>query len=160
MVLTVPYRVAEINLGIVCACIPVCVPVLKSFSETFSRMVSSSKRYLRKSNRSSDYDDDFGTTKTSGTGVLPRVPRVNLNTLRSLFRDPHDSQRANTQRSVTVTRVTNIELSPYTEVGSVDMDYHRYLVNGHQNSSPYKSVVTSTGGSDQDASAGVKGPVV
>ncbi|KAK8001007.1 hypothetical protein PG991_013229 [Apiospora marii] len=94
-------------------------------------------------------DYDLVTGDISGTGRLRHVPRVNLGTLRSLFRDPGTSQRESRQRSVTVTRATEIELSPYTELRSVDMDYHRYLVNGHQKPNQYTSVVTSTGGSGQ-----------
>ncbi|KAK8137119.1 hypothetical protein PG984_005059 [Apiospora sp. TS-2023a] len=87
------------------------------------------------------------------TGLLCQI-------YRALFQSQHPdawwyasaaSGAADIPPSVTVTRVTNIELSSYTEVGSVDMDYHRYLVSGYQNLSPYTSVDASAGGSGQGA---------
>ena len=85
------------------------------------------------------------------------MPRVNLKTLLSIIRGPGESQRNKSQGKVTVTRETDIEMASYSEVGSVDMEYHSYLENGHQLSNVYTVPVTSSEGHGKITSDGLRG---
>ncbi|KAK6857866.1 hypothetical protein PG995_005565 [Apiospora arundinis] len=118
--------VAEINLGIVCACVPICFPLLKSFTEAFGSWT----QYLRRLRGSSNQNQDLEKGATPTVISLPRVTQVNLRTLLSIFRAPNSSQNGNSQRSATAARETDAEDSSYTEIESVDMEYHNYLANG------------------------------
>lgn len=137
--------VAEINLGIVCACIPVCFPLLKGLTETLGQSASACKHYLLKRSEQLKQHSDLEGGQAYGDSSLPKIPKVNLKTLLSIFRDPNYSQREKSRGNVTVTRGTNVEMSPYTELRSVDMDYHNYLVNGHDGAHSYRTTVASSG---------------
>ncbi|KAK8062743.1 hypothetical protein PG997_014840 [Apiospora hydei] len=123
--------VAEVNVGIFCACVPVCFPLFKTVLETLGQTASACKQYVLGPKEPSTQSPDMENGQCTAVSLLPKVSRVNLKTLLSILRSPNDPRTKTSQDGVTVTRDTDIESSSYSDMGSVDMDYHRYLVNGH-----------------------------
>lgn len=125
--------VAEINLGIVCACVPVVFPIMKAIGMKVTSTGSTWRRYLLvKYQRSERTPDTVITEDSTAKGPFAEIPKGNLRTLLSFVRGSHRSQRGKSQGGITVTQATEIELAPYSELRSIDMEYHSYLGNGPQ----------------------------
>lgn len=130
--------VAEINVGIVCACVPVVFPLFKSMSNKSSSKWNSWRHYLLKSWPTSKLSRELSTAATEITSPaqrgLPGVPKGNLNTLLSFVKGSrHATQNSvegqKSQQSIVVTRATDIEMTPYSELRTIDADnmYHSHL---------------------------------
>ncbi|KAK8029611.1 hypothetical protein PG993_010902 [Apiospora rasikravindrae] len=119
--------VAKVNVGIFCACVPVCLPQLKSILETLGQTASAWKQHLLKPKETSSQSPDLEKGQCTAVILLPKMPRVNLTTLLSMLRGSNDPQTQTLQDGVTVTRGTNVESSFCSDLGSVDVDYHRHV---------------------------------
>ncbi|KFA70259.1 hypothetical protein S40285_07894 [Stachybotrys chlorohalonatus IBT 40285] len=138
--------VAEINLGIICACIPVSVPLFKGLTAKVTTTGSSWRRYLLNYRGSSGSSESTKAAR-GADGSLPKVPKGNLKTLFSLINKAGDNSYASKpQQGITVTRATDIELAPYSELRSIDMDYHAYLSPEQKGSQPTRPGETSNSG--------------
>lgn len=127
------HRVAEINLGIVCACVPAVFPLFKSLAETSTTRWYSWRQYRLKYRTPSKslLSSTGGTDDISATQRgLPRVPKGHLNTLFSFVRGSDgDSRGEKSQGNITVTQETDIEMARYSELNSADIAnlYHSHL---------------------------------
>ncbi|KAG8169667.1 hypothetical protein KVR01_000412 [Diaporthe batatas] len=107
--------VAETNLGIVCACVPITFPTFKGLAEKASNSWGSWKGYRSRQRipsltpkGSTDYTSHASATQRG----LPSVPKGTLHTLLSFVRGPQTSQRGEKSQGITVTQDTDIEMSP------------------------------------------------
>lgn len=125
--------VAELNLGIICSCVPVIFPLFKGLAETASTRWDSWKHYRFSFRRHSETLQ--GSTETKGDASatrwgLPRVPGGNLRTLLSFTRSPHGARDGEkSQGTITVTQDTDIEMSPPYGLESMELSsmYHSHL---------------------------------
>ncbi|KAI9152281.1 hypothetical protein HJFPF1_09511 [Paramyrothecium foliicola] len=89
---------------------------------------SSIRHRLLKYRGSSNMTTSTKAAEAQG-GMLPKVPKGNLPTLLS-FIGGSSSERINksqSQQNITVTQAVNIQTTPYSELRSIDVDYHSYL---------------------------------
>ncbi|KZZ95346.1 integral membrane protein [Moelleriella libera RCEF 2490] len=115
--------IAEINLGIVCASVPVTVPLLKGLTARLPPITSTLRRYL---GRVASAPSDAADREASKEEMMERCnEKIDLQTFGQGSRDPRKAPPNN--GNITVTRATEISTAPYSELRSVDMDYHRYL---------------------------------
>ncbi|KAG8425927.1 hypothetical protein J3459_008621 [Metarhizium acridum] len=118
--------VAEINLGIVCACVPVIVPLMKALLAKLSHTTSIWQRYWKKT------ADD--STDMNNLEAGKRSPAQNPNycgrRLLSFNRGSQKPRGTPSTGTITVTQATEIHMVPYSELRSIDMDYHTYLCSG------------------------------
>ncbi|KAI7778755.1 hypothetical protein LA080_001822 [Diaporthe eres] len=124
------FLVGEINVGIVCACVPVAFPIFKSMSSESSSKWNSWRQYLLKSKPTANSSQEL----TGATGntlpaqrQLPRVPKGNLNTLLSFVKGArHTTQNSlqgqKSQQIITIARANDIEMTPYSELRTIDTD--------------------------------------
>lgn len=126
-------RVAEINLGIICACVPVVFPLFKSIAQKTGSGSSFWRQYILKPLTPSKFLTTTGTNASATNHELPKVASGRLNTLLSFIRGSQKTGETS-RGNITVERTTDIEMAPYSELRSVDVDYHAYLTNGHQGS--------------------------
>lgn len=122
--------IAEINLGIVCACVPVIIPLLKGLLAKLSPPTSTWKRYWKKK---AGYWTDIHDLEAGKRGPTQNHNYYRRNLL-SLSRGPQKPRRALSTGTIKVTHTTDIHMEPYSELRSIDMDYHKYLGGGKQNS--------------------------
>lgn len=136
--LTTRYRIAEINIGIVYACVPVAFPLLfRGMAQTSSYRWYSWRQYRLKPKTPSSSESSLQTRQETRDGPmtqrgLPHVPKGNLRTLLSLVRGSQSASKGEkSQGGVTVTQATDVEMecSKYSEPGSVGVDhmYHAHL---------------------------------
>lgn len=128
--------VAEITVGIVCACVPVAFPLFKSISSKSSSKWHSWRQYLKsKPNSKSSPKSPEATENVAPTQCgLPRVPKGNLSTLLSFIQGPRHGPQdylggTKSQQSITVIRATDIEMAPYSELRIIETSnmYHSHL---------------------------------
>ncbi|KAK5625942.1 hypothetical protein RRF57_001658 [Xylaria bambusicola] len=131
-----PYglTVAEIDLGIVCACVPVAFPLFKCIANRLAsiRLTNSERRKA--------------PTRLGGNWRLPPVPKAALDSLLSFTRG-HNRERHSDSRAILVTRTTDVEMAPY-EIEMIETNYNRFISSDHPGSrqSPAGSAVyTGTG---------------
>lgn len=141
--------IVELNAGIICACIPVAFVVLRRI--TTNPFVSSLKDYLirisRRNGSSSNFNSgrekaswppatgagsmpDGNDDDSSQQGVLPRVhaPRAHMTGLRSFIGKVGRSSNRTQTGMMSAAQITKMStLTTYTEVGSVEEEYHRSL---------------------------------
>ncbi|KJK74583.1 hypothetical protein H634G_10112 [Metarhizium anisopliae BRIP 53293] len=122
--------VAEINLGIVCACVPVIVPLLKGLLTQLSVTTSSWRRYWGARSKGSTDTRNLEAGKGSPAPDPNHVGRRWL----SLNLGSQKPRGTPSSGTITVTQATEIHMVPYSELRSIDMDYHRYLGNGKNGS--------------------------
>ncbi|KAF5125056.1 hypothetical protein E5D57_009741 [Metarhizium anisopliae] len=122
--------VAEINLGIVCACVPVIVPLLKGVLTRLSVTTSSWRRYWGARSKGST---DIGNLEAGKGSPAPNPSHVGRRWL-SLNLGSQKPRGTPSSGTITVTQATEIHMVPYSELRSIDMDYHRYLGNGKNGS--------------------------
>ncbi|KAK9438605.1 hypothetical protein VB005_06752 [Metarhizium brunneum] len=122
--------VAEINLGIVCACVPVIVPLLKGLLTRLSVTTSSWRRYWGARSKGST---DIRNLEAGKGSPAPNPNHVGRRWL-SLNLGSQKPRGTPSSGTITVTQATEIHMVPYSELRSIDMDYHRYLGNGKNGS--------------------------
>ncbi|EFY94964.2 hypothetical protein MAA_09542 [Metarhizium robertsii ARSEF 23] len=122
--------VAEINLGIVCACVPVIVPLLKGLLTQLSVTTSSWRRYWGARSKGST---DIRNLEAGKGSPAPDPNRLGRRWL-SLNLGSQKPRGTPSSGTITVTQATEIHMVPYSELRSIDMDYHRYLGNGKNGS--------------------------
>ncbi|KAJ0109377.1 hypothetical protein J7T55_000302 [Diaporthe amygdali] len=125
--------IAEINLGIVCACVPAAFPIFKGLAEKSSTRWDSWRNYRSRSRTPSKppQDNSKSTSNVSEPHQgLPNVPRGTLQTLLSFVKGSQSTHRGDkSQGTITVTKDTDIEMRPYSELRSGDFEnmYHSHL---------------------------------
>ncbi|KAI0413525.1 integral membrane protein [Xylaria grammica] len=131
-----PYALAaaEINLGIVCGCVPVAVSLFRSFAQKLSTLGS-----RQKSNRS---ETSAAPLRRGIPAGLPKVPKGTLSTLLSFTRGSRRNPQRNSE-GILVTRNTDVEMAPYEEIRAIDTDGNMYLSTSHLGSR--RNLVGSTG---------------
>ncbi|KAI0534170.1 integral membrane protein [Xylaria digitata] len=117
---TYALAVSEVNLGIVCACVPVAFPILR----LWARKLSSARSPLRSLAETAETSSIVAISPQR----LPAVPRGTMWTLRFLLRISYSS-RQEASRGITVTHVTDIERTPYykgrpTGADDIYIDYN------------------------------------
>lgn len=119
----------ELNIGIVCACMPVAFVLFK----TFAQKTESSYKYLlgyilpRPTSSHNQQISPHDSTNTEGlrNEALPRVPKGTLSGLVSFMRTSSRSQHG-TSNDAELDGAT----SAYFELTSIDYDYHSHLKGG------------------------------
>ncbi|KAI0146916.1 hypothetical protein GGR57DRAFT_506356 [Xylariaceae sp. FL1272] len=116
---------AELNIGILCACMPVGFVVFRGLVLKVETSMWSLLKYFRSRSRipdaSPDTNAETGITEPA-TSPLPKIPRWNLTGLTSLFRNSQPEQpKTESTSSLNATKPTYIELT------SVDYDYHSQM---------------------------------
>ncbi|KAH7323261.1 hypothetical protein B0I35DRAFT_350832, partial [Stachybotrys elegans] len=125
--------VAEINLGIICSCIPVCVPLFRGWRASLASTVTGSYlgKYWSRYRGSSGSSSQADRKGAGGNESLPRVPKGNLKTLLSFIGrggDKSNTLTSASQQSIApIKAAPDIELARYDELRSIDVDYHTYL---------------------------------
>lgn len=109
-----------------CASLPVVFPLLGGIANYIYTSMLSYKRYLS-GIATSTKDSDAGADGETVMSKLPQLPSGKLDTLISFIRGRGLSQNEVSQGRVSVTKTTDIEMAPYSELRSVDVDYHAYL---------------------------------
>ncbi|KID83815.1 hypothetical protein MGU_08900 [Metarhizium guizhouense ARSEF 977] len=122
--------VAEINLGIVCACVPVIVPLLKGLLTRISLTTSTWRRYWGARSKGST---DIRNLEAGKGSPAPNPNHLGRRWL-SLNLGSQKPRGTPSTGTITVTQATEIHMVPYSELRSIDMDYHRYLGNGKNGS--------------------------
>lgn len=89
------------------------------------------RRYLSGYNYSGGESGDTSANhKDVPERLSSKLPDGRMRTLMSFIRGKQVSQKEVSHGSISVTRATDIEMAPYSELRSVDMDYHAYLGGG------------------------------
>ncbi|KAH7303649.1 hypothetical protein B0I35DRAFT_177138 [Stachybotrys elegans] len=116
--------VAEVNIGLICACLPVIFPAVKAFVRSSSSAWASLKESLFSSRQLRDpaFDDSGPDVPASQQG-LPEIPRGNLGIV---FENRNTCNRR--RESLSQGTQAGNEMLPYSELRSMDMDYHKHLV--------------------------------
>ncbi|KXX74197.1 Inducible T-cell costimulator, partial [Madurella mycetomatis] len=120
-----PYALAfaELNVGIICACLPVGFVLFKKFTAILLESVKQylkSRRTRKRDARQGSSDYSAANDRVSGES-LPKIPGAIMNSLRSFI----SRISGRTRNPKTITVVT--ELSMYNELVSIDVDYHAQL---------------------------------
>ncbi|GAP82405.1 putative integral membrane protein [Rosellinia necatrix] len=113
---------AELNFGLLCACMPVVFVVFKGFG---SKTVSWAAK-IRSWTTRSKFDTDMDLYSAVEEGSLPSIPRGTLHGLRSFVRRAYRTGHTDTE--LTLTPSTQGEV--HTHV-SVDDEYHAHLQRPH-----------------------------
>lgn len=112
------YRVAELNLGIICACVPPAFPLLKSFAEMSSSRLSSWKTYRLRSS-SPTTPKRSGNSEDSTSAIAPGLQGMHNNTTNmpvAIAQIYKNSTREDgiLGGGITVTQAIDIEMGPYS----------------------------------------------
>lgn len=110
-----------------CASLPVVFPLLGGMVAYINATTSSWGRYLSRRRISPVESDSSTISQTRPERLSPVFPNAKLKTLMSFVRGRDVSKNQTAQGSVSVTKTTDIEMAPYSELRSVDIDYHAYL---------------------------------
>ncbi|KAI1084718.1 hypothetical protein F5B20DRAFT_218899 [Whalleya microplaca] len=110
----------ELNVGIMCSCMPIGFVVLnglnKRISDSFAKFISTHSKNNNPSNPSMQKG-------TSERDHFPKIPSGAITGLRSFIRKAHSSQTDRT-----------FDMSTYNELNSIDETYHGHLERGQGNS--------------------------
>ncbi|KAJ2991851.1 hypothetical protein NUW58_g2372 [Xylaria curta] len=119
--------VAELNIGILCACIPVFFVLFK----TAARRTEYGFIYLKEhfSPRGSGRGDIAGREGTHHPKIEAQVPSGTLNRLKSIFRKVGRTQAQGTEA------LTDLRTSDFLELQSADYDYHAHIRRGSHTAS-------------------------
>ncbi|KAH7304096.1 hypothetical protein B0I35DRAFT_465423 [Stachybotrys elegans] len=119
------FSVTEVNIGLFCACIPVVFTTLRSAILRSRSILSSWRESLISSATGTVHTDSQRTAKSDGvpesSGELPIVEKGTLGTLISIIRG---GRRPRTDAAMTA----GMEMSRYSELRSVDVEYHKNMV--------------------------------
>jgi hypothetical protein len=127
--------VAELNIGVFCACMPSVFPLFRSMAEQSWATWSKSRSKARSSSLSSNRtrassikmtSEKTGDTWKEGNQKLPQPPRSTFAGLRAL----RTSWRSPVGRKLSeggILRTVDVEMAPYQEIETRHMDYHDYL---------------------------------
>jgi hypothetical protein len=125
ILLTQLHSVIELNVGIICSCIPViCVP-LKQLAK-HPRILAIVNLFGSLSTRRPSYVDDDNQKRTNN---LPQVPKGSLQSLKTIFRNFNRTQRNDATQTSTSSQGQSIE----------EM-YHEFLRADRQNGDAAASV--------------------
>lgn len=127
-------RVAEINLGIICACVPVAFPLAKGVVRSFGSLPSLAKHVFSREHNNSDTSQESRSHIVSSRRWLPKVPEGNMRTLASFFRESNGPRTNMSQSHVMDTHMPDVEMGNFNELQSIDEGYHGYLAEGCQGS--------------------------
>ncbi|KAI1385116.1 uncharacterized protein F4822DRAFT_383489 [Hypoxylon trugodes] len=108
--------VAELNIGISCACIPVFFVLFRSFMQRTESGFDYMRRFL--SPRHSVTANASGVTVEHRPEISLRIPKGTLTGLQSIFR------KAGRTQSKNMDGVNDVLASQYLELQSIDYDYH------------------------------------
>ncbi|KAH7387002.1 hypothetical protein DE146DRAFT_666327 [Phaeosphaeria sp. MPI-PUGE-AT-0046c] len=109
--------IIELNVGIICSCIPVIVVLFKDFAH--SSYITSFRRYLR-SRYASGHSDSESEVDEKAVQGLPEVPRGTLSGLKTFVRK-FDRSQSRSQWDKTIPK------SDFNTLGSTDESYHEVL---------------------------------
>ncbi|KAI5861021.1 hypothetical protein GGS23DRAFT_578385 [Durotheca rogersii] len=127
---TFPLAVAELNVGIICCCMPVIFVLFRGLLAKTESFWVSLVSYLGPRSKLSGKSASEGSADPPGkipTGELPQVPRGTLNTLASFV-------RKGTRFQGKTNRGQETRASTYVELQSVD-NYHAYVQGEHRSES-------------------------
>lgn len=125
-----PNRCSEMNVGIICSCLPVVFATVKGF--TTGDIWATIARYVKTRGYRSGASgsDDVGEPKLPSLNTscdendLPQIPRGTMTGVRTFIRKAHCSK---SEDSINVTT----ELHTFSELASVDDCYHSQLQRGY-----------------------------
>lgn len=106
----------ELNIGLICSCMPVVSVPLKVFVESVVHSWSSMRKYSRTMFSQSE---DAGKAKEALGAELPQVPSGTISGVRTFIRRLYRTDREDT------VQLTNV--SAFSKLGSVDEGYHEQL---------------------------------
>jgi hypothetical protein len=106
------YSIIELNVGIICSCIPVVVVMFKDFAK--NPHIMSLRRYLRSRYASGQSDSDEVGQKAEQR--LPDIPKGTLSGLKTFVRKFDRTQRAD-----------STQMSNFNQLASSDESYHEVL---------------------------------
>jgi hypothetical protein len=112
------YSIIELNVGIICSCIPVVVVLFKDFGK--NPRIMSLRRYIRSRYASGQSDSDSEELGQKPEQYLPDVPKGTLSGLKTFVRKFDRSQRGE------ATQVSNFSHLA-SSVASSDESYHEVL---------------------------------
>ncbi|RYP91932.1 hypothetical protein DL770_001906 [Monosporascus sp. CRB-9-2] len=120
---TFPLAVAELNVGVICCCMPIVFVMFKGLLKRSESAWMSLVGYLRSQSKRSGLATTESDTKVSSDTPgdrLPQIPKGTLSGLTSFIRKGPRSQGPKTPGVET-------QASTYFELRSVDYDYHNYV---------------------------------
>lgn len=129
--LTIPSSIIEINVAIICSCMPAFTTPIKVMT---SRMMSSWSNIKKRSQRSETTLPPM--ERRDGLQSLPQIPAAKISGLRTFIRR---FDRSTSEKTTVVVDVSN-----FSKLGSVDEDYHYQLRALHGVDTPYASPRPST----------------
>ncbi|KAH8893929.1 hypothetical protein GQ53DRAFT_821803 [Thozetella sp. PMI_491] len=119
------YGIAEINIGIICSCMPIIFGTLKGFATTTGSWITK-LRYSRTSKGTGDSEPSQGSEaniskeKVIEDDRLPPVPHGEIRGLKSFMRNFNRTKPA----------ITQTQMSEAPTLRSVDYSYHEHLKQG------------------------------
>ncbi|KAK3994297.1 hypothetical protein QBC44DRAFT_286525 [Cladorrhinum sp. PSN332] len=116
--------VIEVNLGTICACVPVAFIIFRHMDNPF---ISSIRRCLNRLGKRTS--STAGNDRSSDEGVLPRddAPRSTMSGLGTFIGKIGSGNRTNPGGGTTPQITKMSTWTTYTEIGSVEEEYHRQL---------------------------------
>ncbi|KAK5631975.1 hypothetical protein RRF57_007689 [Xylaria bambusicola] len=115
--------VAELNLGIICACLPILITLFKRFSETLSAAWKSiSTRISSSAGNRGLASAEIANTSPHVTGKVPRGTIEGLSSFIRSFRVPNTQP---SEKSFNVDSIT--DNNTYVELHSLDYEYHAHI---------------------------------
>ncbi|KAI0599682.1 hypothetical protein F4775DRAFT_549401 [Biscogniauxia sp. FL1348] len=108
--------IVELNLGIICCCLPICFVLFKQLAERSRSTCVFIRGYINSYRKNNTPQT---TSPRAGTGLpsnLPNFPKPTITRLRSMLRKTHRTQTSNTQTTDTIA-------TTYLELQSIDLEY-------------------------------------
>ncbi|KAI0399832.1 hypothetical protein F4802DRAFT_587864 [Xylaria palmicola] len=125
--------VAELNIGILCACIPVFSVLFKTaVQRTESGFIHLRERLSPHGSGKGDITDAEGKRYPM---ISAKVPSGTLNLLKSIFR------RAGRTQSLGTEAVTDVPVTDFQELQSMDYDYHAHIRQSSPHTASTKSLI-------------------
>jgi hypothetical protein len=115
----------ELNVGIICSCIPVIYVPLKQLAKDPRILAFANLFSALSARRLSSINDGH----QSGTNNLPQVPKASLHSLKTFFRNFNQTQRNDAAQTSTLSQGESIEET-----------YHEFLRAGRQTGDAAASV--------------------
>jgi hypothetical protein len=119
--------VAEINVGIICACIPLLNPLFNSCTTKLKWTGSPFKNYIQKYRGLSDATNARKHTGDA-IGRLPTITQGRMSILLPFFGGRKTIKTEILRFDKSMTYAAQLEMVPHSELSSIDLDYHSHLV--------------------------------
>ncbi|KAK0630534.1 hypothetical protein B0T17DRAFT_616176 [Bombardia bombarda] len=157
---------AELNAGVICACIPVAFVIFKRITSTPGLWVSSLRQYLRSATRGrlsrrnqsatvvgkDGEGSEYATKEDYHLNKLPNIPRATITGLGTFVRGGKN------QQSTELTQMSGLTTGTYAEIGTVEEEYHQQLKRFESSSTTAAAAPQSRRGERQTTPGGAVTP--